>query len=324
MKKKRVDVVVPTYNEKDNIEALCLTLLSIFNDTLQAYNCMVLIIDNGSKDGTRAIIRRLCQEHPQVKAILNTRNFGPDRSPVYAYTCSDADCVVHMAADFQDPPELLPQFLQKWEEGYKIVIGKKTKAEEGWLKTKIRGFYYRLLDRIADYEHISQFTGFGLYDRKVLDAIRIINDPNPYMRGLVAEIGFRRAEISFQQPKRARGKSSTSFYSLYEVAMLGITSSSKMLMRMATFVGFGIGIISFLIGLVYLILKLVHWNSFMMGQAPLVVGVFFIGAVQLFFIGLMGEYILSINTRIMNRPLVIEEERLNFDNAKMLFGLTET
>jgi hypothetical protein len=246
-------------------------------------------------------------------AIFNSRNFGPIRSPFYGLISSHADCVIQMAADFQDPPSMIPEFINKWEEGYKAVIAKKTTSKENPLMFFFRSRYYGLLKRIADIEHIEHFTGYGLYDKCIVDALREMDDPYPYLRGMISEVGFPRREIIFDQPKRKAGKTKTNFYSLYEYGMLGITSYSKILMRLATLLGFGIAVVSFLIAAIYLILKLIFWSSFPMGSAPIVIGVFFIGSLQLFFIGLLGEYILNINTRILKRPLVVEEKRINFD-----------
>ncbi len=314
MGRKSIDIVLPVYNEKENIHAICNQILSIFDSALGAYKCHILIIDNCSTDGTRNILEEMCAHERRIKVIFNSRNFGPIRSPYYGIISSHADCVIQMAADFQDPPELLPQFVSEWEKGTKVVMAVKKTSKENRLMYFMRSQYYRLLKKIADVEHIEHFTGYGLYDKCVVNTLREMDDPYPYLRGIISEIGFSRTEIPFEQPKRAGGRTKTNFYSLYDYAMLGITSYSKVLMRLATIIGFGVSIISVVIALVYLILKLLFWDTFPMGSAPILIGVFFIGALQLFFIGLLGEYILNINTRVLKRPLVIEERRINFED----------
>lgn len=309
---KTIDVVLPVLNEKENVEKICRDILRVFDESLASYDCHILLIDNYSTDGTREIIEKLCGEEKRIRAIFNSRNFGPARSPFYGIIQAKADCVIQMAADFQDPPELIPAFVQKWEEGYRIVTAVKKTSKENKAMYYIRSKYYDLLERIAEIEHIKHFTGYGLYDKSVVDAIRQFQDPYPYLRGIIVEVGFQRAEIEFDQPKRAAGKTKTNFYSLYDHAMLGITSYSKVPLRIATLVGFSISLLCLAVALVYLVVKLTIWASFPMGSAPIVIGVFFLGAVQLFFIGLLGEYILSINMRVLNRPLVIEEKRINF------------
>ena len=234
------------------------------------------------------------------------------RSPVHGLRQAYGDCVIRLTADFQDPPELIPTLVKEWEDGNKIVIGIKNKTEEGCVMVWVRRQYYKLLRKIMDIGHIGNFTGFGLYDKAFVDVIRKIHDPMPYLRGMIAELGFDYKTILYDRPNRRAGKSKNNFYTLYDYAMVGITSYSKVVLRLATFIGFFIGMISMLVALVYLILKLIHWNWFHAGIAPLVIGQFFLGGVELFFIGLMGEYILSINTRVLGRPLVVEEERLNF------------
>ena len=235
------------------------------------------------------------------------------RSPVYGFKQAYGDCVVRLNADFQDPPSLIPTFVREWEKGHKIVIGIKEKTEEGFFMAFVRRQYYKFLRKITDIGHIENFTGFGLFDKAFVDVVRNIHDPMPYFRGMVAEFGFEYKTILYQRPNRRAGKSKNHFYTLYDVAMIGITSYSKVMLRLASFLGFIIGGLSFLVALVYFIMKLVHWDWFRSGIAPLVIGVFFLGGVQLFFIGLLGEYVLAINSRVLDRPLVVEEERLNFN-----------
>ena len=313
MDKKLISVVVPTYNEQENVVPLTDTLVKIFAEELPEYNYEIIFIDNHSKDNTKALIRQICSENPNVKAIFNARNFGQMRSPVYGFKQAYGDCVVRLNADFQDPPSLIPTFVREWEKGHKIVIGIKEKTEEGFFMAFVRRQYYKFLRKITDIGHIENFTGFGLFDKAFVDVVRNIHDPMPYFRGMVAEFGFEYKTILYQRPNRRAGKSKNHFYTLYDLAMIGITSYSKVMLRLASFLGFIIGGLSFLVALVYFIMKLVHWDWFRSGIAPLVIGVFFLGGVQLFFIGLLGEYVLAINSRVLDRPLVVEEERLNFN-----------
>ena len=313
MDKKLISVVVPTYNEQENVVPLTDTLVKIFTEELPEYNYEIIFIDNHSKDNTKTLIRQICSENPNVKAIFNARNFGQMRSPVYGFKQAYGDCVVRLNADFQDPPSLIPTFVREWEKGHKIVIGIKEKTEEGFFMAFVRRQYYKFLRKITDIGHIENFTGFGLFDKAFVDVVRNIHDPMPYFRGMVAEFGFEYKTILYQRPNRRAGKSKNHFYTLYDVAMIGITSYSKVMLRLASFLGFIIGGLSFLVALVYFIMKLVHWDWFRSGIAPLVIGVFFLGGVQLFFIGLLGEYVLAINSRVLDRPLVVEEERLNFN-----------
>lgn len=310
---KKLSVCIPCYNEVDNITAICKNVEKVLIDKLTQYDYEIVIIDNGSTDGTRKEIKLLTDCNKKVKAILNTRNFGPVCSPVYGMMACSGDCVIQMAADFQDPPELIPVLVKQWENGYKIVIAKKDKSDEKKIMYFIRSMYYSFMKNIADIEHIEHFTGFGLYDHSFVDILNQYDDPIPYLRGIVCETGLKRTEICFHQPQRKKGKTKTNFYSLYDFAMLGITSYSKILLRLATMLGFVLSALSLIISLVYLGYKIIYWNDFAVGTAPVLIGLFAFSSVQLFFIGLLGEYILNINTRIMHRPLVIEEKRINFD-----------
>ena len=314
MDKKLISVVVPTYNEQENVVPLTETLVKIFTEELPEYDYEIIFIDNHSKDNTKELIRGICRDNPRVRAIFNARNFGQMRSPVYGFKQAYGDCVVRLNADFQDPPSLIPEFVREWEKGHKIVIGIKEKTEEGVFMAFVRRQYYKFLRKITEIGHIENFTGFGLFDRGFVDVVRSIHDRLPYFRGMVAEFGFEYKTILYERPNRKAGKSKNHFYSLYDVAMIGITSYSKVMLRLASFMGFFIGGVSFLIAVIYLIMKLIHWDWFRAGVAPLVIGVFFLGGVQLFFIGLLGEYVLSINMRVLDRPLVVEEERINFDS----------
>lgn len=313
-KRKLISVVIPTYNEEDNVIPMTEALTEIFEKELARYDYEIIFIDNHSKDRTRILLRNICSRNKHVKAIFNARNFGQMRSPVHGLKQAYGDCVIRLTADFQDPPAMIPVFVREWEAGSKIVIGIKNKTEEGAVMAWVRRQYYKLLRKITDIGHIENFTGFGLYDKAFVDVIRNVHDPMPYLRGMIAELGFDYKTILYDRPNRRAGKSKNNFYTLYDYAMVGITSYSKVVLRIATFIGFFIGLTSIIVALVYLILKLIHWDWFHAGIAPLVIGQFFLGGVQLFFIGLMGEYILSINTRVLGRPLVVEEERLNFDD----------
>ena len=309
---KTVSVVVACYNEEGNVAALYEEIGKIFKEKLPEYNHQVLFIDNDSTDNTRAIIKNICKNDPEhAAAIFNVHNFGSIRSSVYGLLQATGDCVVKMCADFQDPPELLVDFVRAWEQGHKIVLAIKKGSKENPIMYGIRKLYYKLIRKITDVEHIDNFVGYGLYDRSFIEVLRDLNDPMPYLRGIVAELGYKYHAVYYVQPKRKSGKSKFNFYRLYDYAMLGITSYSKVPLRLATFAGAGVSIISFIVGIVYLIMKLINWYDFNDGMAPLLIGMFFLGAVQLLFIGIIGEYILNINTRVLNRPLVVEEERIN-------------
>lgn len=317
-----INVVVPTYNEEENVEPLSRAIRQVITEKLPEYDYEIIFIDNYSTDSTRSRIEKLCKSDRRIKAIFNARNFGQIRSPFYGLIHSRGDCNIIMCADFQDPPDMIYDFVKAWEQGYKIVIGIKSKSRENPLMYWARSCYYRLIKKIAEVEQIEQFTGFGLYDRDFIKVLRNLDDPSPYMRGIVSELGYTRKEIQYTQPQRLHGKSKNNLFSLYDYAMIGITSYSKSAMRIATFIGFFMAGFSMVAAIIYLIMKLIFWNAFAAGMAPLLIGMFFIGAVQIFFIGILGEYILSINTRVMRRPLVVEERRINFD-AEMLPGQAE-
>lgn len=312
--KKTISVMIPCYNEEENARPICEAVREQLTQNCPGYDYEILFIDNKSTDGTRRILEELCAEDRHVKAIFNSKNFGQFNSPFHGLLQTSGDCTVTLCADFQDPPELIPRFVSEWEKGYKIVIGRKTKSKESRLVYFLRGCYYKLLKRMSSVEMIEQFTGFGLYDHSFVDTLRGLHDPIPFMRGIVAELGPERSEIEYEQPKRRAGKTHNNFYTLYDAAMLSFTSYTKAGLRLATFFGFLIAGLSFLIGLFYLIAKLIAWNSFTAGYAPMMIAVFFMGGIQLAFLGFLGEYVMSINTRIMNRPLVVEEKRINFDD----------
>lgn len=309
--RRLVSVVTPCYNEEGNVRELYLAVKGVF-DALPQYRYEHLFIDNASKDATAEILRTLAAVDPNVKVILNARNFGHIRSPYHALLQAQGDAVIGMACDFQDPPDLIPTFLQKWEDGFKVSLGVKESAEEHGPFYSIRSRYYRTLARISDVQLVDQATGFGAYDRVVIEALRKIDDPYPYFRGLLAEIGFPIGRVPFRQPLRKRGVTSQNFYTLYDIAFLGIVSHSKVPLRLATMLGFAMSAFSLLAALFYFIYKLVFWNRFEVGIAPAVIGFFFLSSVQLFFIGIVGEYIGSIWTHVRKHPHVFERERINF------------
>jgi len=311
--KKKISVMIPCYNEEENVRAIYEAVRDELTRSCPAYDFEILFIDNKSRDKTREIIRAICAEDARVRAIFNVKNFGQFNSPYHAMLQTTGDCTITMCADFQDPVEMIPKFIEKWEEGFKVVIGKKTKSRENPFVYLLRSFYYKMLRKMSSCDIIEHFTGFGLYDKSFIGTLRELNDPTPFMRGIVAELGPDRAEIEYTQPKRRAGKTHNNFFTLYDAAMLSFTSYTKSGLRVPTFIGFFISIISFFVGLFYLIAKLIFWNSFSAGYAPIMIGLFFMGGVLLIFLGFLGEYVMAINARVMNRPLVVEEERINFD-----------
>ncbi len=307
---KRISILTPCYNEAENVDELYERIQNAMQG--QDYEYEHIFIDNASTDRTVEKIRVLAAKDRRVKAIINTRNFGHIRSPYYGLLQAKGDAVIVMASDLQDPPERIPEFIRQWESGYKAVIGVKTKSQEAGLFYLFRTLYYKTLRSLSEVELIEHFTGFGLYDQQVIETLRQLNDPYPYFRGLIAELGFPIARIEFTQPRRKRGISKNNFYTLYDMAMLGLTGYTKIPLRLATMLGFLSAAISFLVGLAYLIYKLVDWQNFSLGLAPVVIGLFFLGSIQLIFLGIVGEYIGAIYTQVMHRPLVIEKERINF------------
>ncbi len=313
--KKKVSVLIPCYNEEENVVPMSNAIKDMFEKNLPQYDYELLFIDNDSSDNTRPLLREICARNKHVKAIFNAKNFGQFNSPYHGMLQTTGDCVISMVCDFQDPVELIPKYLAAWEEGFKIVIGIKTASKENKLMYALRSMYYSFVKKFSDVEQIQHFTGSGLYDREFIEVLRNLNDPTPFLRGIVAELGFQRKEIEYEQPKRRAGKTHNNFYTLYDAAMLSITSYTKIGLRLCTFLGVFISFVSIAIGIVYLILKLTNWYGFEAGMAPMIIIMSFMGAVQLFSIGFMGEYIMSMNKRIMNRPLVVEEERINFSDA---------
>lgn len=311
---KKISIVIPCYNEEENVVNIANVIEEQFKIELEnKYDYEIIFIDNCSTDKTRELISQMCEKNKKIKAIYNIRNFGQFNSPYYALLQTYSDCTISLAADFQDPPEMISKFVKEWENGNKIVIGVKNKSKEKSILRLGRKIYYKLIKKFSEAPIIEQFTGFGLYDKEFIDILRKIDDPTPFFRGLVAEFGFKIKEIEFIQPLRKSGKSKNNLYSLYDAAMLSFTSYTKFGLRVATFLGMIIAFCSFLIGLIYLIAKLVFWYNFSAGMAPMLIGMFFLGSVQLFFIGFLGEYIMAINERVKHRPLVIEEKRINFD-----------
>lgn len=310
--KKTISIVVPCYNEEENVVPLANALRLCFKEQLPEYQYEILFIDNDSSDKTREKIRELCKLDKGIKAIFNAKNFGQFNSPYYAMLQSTGDATILMAADFQDPVEMIPRFVHAWEEGYRIVIGVKTESNESKIMYALRSLYYKLIRKMSSVDQISQFTGFGLYDQGFISVMKSLDDPTPFLRGIVAELGYRRKDIPYTQPKRRAGVTHNNFYTLYDAAMLSFTSYTKVGLRIAVFFGGICAGLSMLFGLLYLIMKLIWWDRFPAGMAPMLIGMLFLGSVQIFFIGLLGEYILSINQRVMKRPLVVEEERLNF------------
>ena len=312
---KKISILVPCYNEVENAGLMASSLINVMEESLSRYDYEIVFIDNCSTDGTREVIEDLCAGNDKIKAILNVTNFGQFNSPFYGICQCTGDCVIPVVCDFQDPLEMIPVFVIKWEEGHKIVSGIKTSSKENGFIYFLRTIYYKMIKNMSSVRMIEHFTGFGLYDKTFVDLLRKLDDPIPFMRGIVAEYGdgFNMTEVEYEQPKRRAGKTHNNFYSLYDAAMLSFTSYTKIGLRIATFIGLACSGISFLIAVIYLILKLVHWNSFYAGTAPMTIGVFLLGGMQLLFIGLIGEYILNINIRVIHRPVVVEEKRINFE-----------
>jgi len=308
-----ISVVSGCFNEQDNVEELYRRITLVFRDQLPGFEYEIILIDNASTDNTLSILKRLAAADKCLKIIVNNRNFGILRSGYHAFLQAKGDAVVVMVSDLQDSPEIIPDFVHRWEQGCKIVLAQKTSSDESSLFYLVRKIYYRIVNRLSDVELVENVTGFGIYDRRVVEDIRRIGDPYPYFRGLICDLGYDRTLIPFNQPTRKRGLSKNNFYTLWDLAMLGVTNHSKVPLRLATFCGFFVGALSFLVAFAYLIYKLLFWNSFRLGTAPMVVGMFFIGAVQLMFIGILGEYIGAIHTQVLRRPPVIEKERINFD-----------
>lgn len=310
---KKISILIPTFNEEANVVAMSYELVELFKTELAAYDYEIIFIDNDSVDNTRVLLAGICAENPKIKAIFNARNFGQNNSPYYGLCQTTGDCSILICADFQDPLDMIPKFIEEWEKGYKIVSGIKTTSKENKIMYFIRSCYYKLVKKMSDVEQIEHFTGFGLYDKSFIKVMRELGDPTPFLRGVVAELGFKRKNLEYTQARRRAGKTNNNFFRLYDVAMLSFTSYTKTGLRLATIFGFLFSALSVVVALIYLILKLLFWNQFSMGTAPILIGIALLGAVQIFLIGFLGEYVLAINARVMARPLVIEEKRINFE-----------
>lgn len=309
----KISVVIPCYNEEANIETLYSNLIEVLSKNLSKYEFEILLVDNKSSDGSRDIIRALCGKDKRVKAIFNYVNCGPNTNPFWGLQQSDGDCTVLLYADFQEPIDMIPVMVEQWEKGSKVVCMIKNKSEENKLVYYAREIYYTIFKRMSQIEQIRQFTGFGLYDKSFIEVIRTIKDPIPFTKGIVAEYAPERTEIYYTQKKRRAGKSSLNFWGYYDSAMLSFTSYTKGGLRVASVLGGVIACISFIVAVIYLILKILNWDSFSAGNIPILLSVLFLGGCQLIFIGLLGEYVMSINQRVINRPMVVEEERINFE-----------
>lgn len=315
MKKKKISILIPCYNEEDNVKEICIALTAQLKQ-LTNYSYEILFIDNLSKDKTRVIIKEICKKDKKVKAIFNAANFGQFNSPYYGMCQLYGDCVILICCDFQDPIELIPEFIKYWEEGYQVVCGVKTSSKENKIIYWMRTIYYKLIKKFSSVEQIEHFTGFGLYDKSFIDILRKLNDPTPFLRGIVAEYATNKKIIEYEQQKRKAGKTHNNFYTLYDAAMLSFTSYTKIGMRLSIFVGCAFALFSMIFAIAYLILKLIYWNRFIAGQAPTIIIISLMCSIIMLFLGVLGEYVLSINTRVINRPLVIEKERINFNNEK--------
>ncbi len=315
---KKISIMIPCYNEVENVVPISEAVVNTMTSSLPQYDYEIVFIDNASTDGTRDKLEEICKKNKKVKAIFNVTNFGQFNSPFYGMCQTTGDCTISMCCDFQDPVEMIPKLVEEWEKGHRIVSGIKTSSKENPIIYFARTIYYKMIKNMSSVKMIEHFTGFGLYDKTFISLLKELDDPIPFIRGIVAEYGagFNLIEIEYEQPKRRAGKTHNNFYSLYDAAMLSFTSYTKVGLRLATFLGFFSSAVSLLIALFYFIYKLTHWNTFQAGNAPLVIGVFVLGSIQLFFIGLIGEYILNMNTRIIHRPIVVEEKRINFDEEK--------
>lgn len=309
---KKISVMIPCYNELENVVPMSEAVVEQFEKNLPEYDYELVFIDNCSTDGTRDKLEEICKNNNNIKAIFNAKNFGQFNSPFYGMCQTTGDATITMCCDFQDPVDLIPQFVREWEKGYKIVSAIKTSSEESGIMYFLRSCYYKIIRKMSDVEQIEHFTGTGLYDKSFIDVLRKLDDPTPFLRGIVAELGPQRKDVYYRQAERRAGKTHNNWYRLYDAAMLSFTSYTKIGLRLATIFGFIFSALNMLVALGYFIAKLIWWEEFSMGTAPMLIGIFFTGSIQLFFLGLLGEYILNINTRSMHRPLVVEERRINF------------
>lgn len=309
---KKISILIPCYNEEENVVPMSKAVVEELEKNLYNYDYEIVFIDNDSHDNTRPLLREICKGNPKIKAIFNAKNFGQFNSPYYGMLQTSGDCTVCMCCDFQDPVEMIPKMVAEWENGAKIVSCIKTKSKENPVMRFFRTVYYKIIKKMSSVDQIEHFTGFGLYDKSFIEVLRSLKDPTPFLRGIVAELGYKRVSLEYTQPKRRAGKTHNNFFSLFDAAMLSFTSYTKVGLHVVTIAGIVLSILSFLTALVYLVLKLIYWDRFPAGMVPMMLGLFFLNAVELLFIGFVGEYVMSVNTRSMNRPLVIEEERINF------------
>ena len=309
---KKISILIPCYNEEENVVPISRAITEELAKSLPHYDYEIVFIDNDSQDNTRPLLREICKQNPKIKAIFNAKNFGQFNSPYYGMLQTTGDCTILMCCDFQDPIEMIPQIIAEWEKGAKIVSCIKTKSKENPVMRFFRTIYYKIIKKMSSVDQIEHFTGFGLYDKSFIDVLRNLKDPTPFLRGIVAELGYKRVNIEYTQAKRRAGKTHNNFFTLFDAAMLSFTSYTKVGLHLITFLGMILSVLSMMAAVVYLVMKLIWWDNFSAGVAPLIIALFFFNAVELLFIGFVGEYVMSINTRVMNRPLVIEEERINF------------
>ena len=312
MNKRLISIVSPCFNEEANIEPFYKEVKDIFKTLSEKYDYEHIFIDNSSSDSTVPILKKIANKDKNIKIIVNNRDFGPSKSPYYGYLQAGGEAVIAVTSDLEEPPSLIKDFLLHWEQGYKVVVGVKAKSHDSRIMKFFRSLFYSLISRISETDQISNFTGFALCDRSVIDLLASFEEPDPYWRGLISELGFERKEVEYVKPKRKHGTTKNNFYTLYDTAMLGFINHSKVPLRVATFLGFILSGLSILVAISYLLAKLFFWNTFQAGMAPLIIGLFFFASVQLFFIGILGEYIGAVYTRVKKRPLVIEKERINF------------
>ena len=312
---KKISLFTPCYNEKDNILPLYEKVKEVMN-TIPEYDYEYIIIDNCSKDGTQEVLREIAAKDKRVKVIFNMKNFGPSRSGSYGFFQTTGECSICFAADFQDPPELIPKFLEEWEKGSKVVWGRKISSDEKRSMFRLRRLYYKLIKKLSDNEQYEDVTGFGLYDKEVMDNLRKYSGPTPNFRNMISEFGYDISFIDFHQPLRKSGKSSYTFFKYLNVAITDIVNTSKVPLRLGTYLGAIIAFFSVLVAIFNIILKLMYWDSYNAGMATLTAGIFFFGAVQIMFIGIVGEYVGEILSRMNKKPMVVERERLNFDEKE--------
>ncbi len=309
---KKISIMIPCYNEEENVIPISKAVVEEITSNLPQYDFEIVFIDNDSHDNTRPLLREICKQDTRIKAIFNAKNFGQFNSPYYGMLQTTGDCTILLCCDFQDPIEMIPQLVKEWEKGAKIVSCIKTASKENPIMRFLRSCYYKIIKKMSSVDQIEHFTGFGLYDKSFIEVLRNLKDPTPFLRGIVAELGFKRVNIEYTQAKRRAGKTHNNFFTLFDAAMLSFTSYTKVGLHLVTLAGIILAALSLLGALVFVILKILYWDRYSAGTIPMILGLFFLNAIELLFIGFVGEYVMSINTRVMNRPLVIEEERINF------------